>query len=122
MTNGENGGIIETRKFNPLPQNRVVNVLREESRQWIGSLSDEEIRAIRKYTKNSGDAKGSKFYMRLNAMLRGEEKYDAKLAYYSEQLSSAIKKYPLSHDIICYRNLDINPYAGLKVDDIIPEP
>lgn len=41
--------------FNPLPEERVVEVLRKEAQSWIASLSDAERTAIQKYTYNPGD-------------------------------------------------------------------
>lgn len=115
-------GIIEeteeTREFNPLPFEKVVPVLREDSRVWVDNLSTEETRSVKKYTKNSGDTKDNRFFARLNAMLRGEAPEDDTLNYYSGVISGAISKFELKHDIICYRAVGFNPVEGLKVGDI----
>ena len=115
-------GIIEeteeTREFNPLPPEKVVPVLREDSRVWVDNLSSEETRSVKKYTKNSGDTKDNRFFARLNAMLRGETPEDDTLNYYSGVISGAISKFELKHDIICYRAVGFNPVEGLKVGDI----
>ena len=115
-------GIIEeteeTREFNPLPPEKVVPVLREDSRVWVDNLSSEETRSVKKYTKNSGDTKDNRFFARLNAMLRGEAPEDDTLNYYSGVISGAISKFELKHDIICYRAVGFNPVEGLKVGDI----
>lgn len=102
-----------------MSDSRVVPVMREESQKWIASLNAEEIRAIRKYTKNSGDPADDKFYARLNAMLRGEIPEDETLLYYSDLISSALRKNQLQHDIVCYRSMDFNPYIGSDVGDIL---
>ena len=119
LTSGANSGIIKARGFTPLSDSRVVPVLRKESQQWIAALNSEEIRAIKKYTKNSGDPADDKFYARLNAMLRGEIPEDETLLYYSDLISGALRKNQLKHDIVCYRSLDINPYVGASVGDIL---
>ena len=115
-------GIIEeteeTREFNPLPPEKVVPVLREDSRVWVDNLSSEETRSVKKYTKNSGDTKDNRFFARLNAMLRGEAPEDDTLNYYSGVISGAISKFELKHDIICYRAVGFNPVEGLRVGDI----
>ena len=101
-----------------MPADTVVPVLREDSNEWIDRLSSEEIRAIKKYTKNSGDPKDDKFYARLNSMLRGDIPEDDTLKYYSDVISGAIAKFELKHDIICYRSVKHNPVEGMKVGDI----
>ena len=80
------------------------DIIEEETNEWINRLSPEEIRAIKKYTKNSGDPKDDKFYARLNSMLRGDISEDDTLKYYSDVISGAIAKFELKHDIICYRS------------------
>lgn len=118
----EEGGIIEEteepNEFAPLPSEKVVPILREDSRDWIANLSSEETRAVKKYTKNSGDPKNNKFFSRLNAMLRGDTPQNDNLNYYSGVISSAIAKFKLNHDIICYRAVDDNPVAGKNVGDV----
>lgn len=115
-------GIIEeteeTREFDPLPSEKVVPVLREDSKKWIGKLSSEERRAIQKYTKNIGDPDDDKFFARLNAMLRGDIPEDDTLNYYSGIITGAISKYRLKYDIICYRGIDVNIVEGKSVGDI----
>ena len=120
VENSSGSGIIETKieGFNPLPSDKVVNTLRQESENWIESLSKEEIHSIKKYTKNSGDTKINKFFARLNAMLRGDLPEDARLRYHAENISSGLKKNKLRQDILCYRSVDFNPIQGMKVGDI----
>ena len=113
-------GIIDTKikEFKPLPSDKVVNTLRQESESWIRSLNKEELRSIKKYTKNSGDTKINKFFERLNAMLRGDLPEDARLRYHAENISSGLKKNKLRHDILCYRSVSVNPIQGLNVGDV----
>lgn len=119
VDNSDESDIIEEETdFEPLPADTVVPVLREDSNEWIDRLSSEEIRAIKKYTKNSGDSKDDKFYARLNSMLRGDIPEDDTLKYYSDVISGAIAKFELKHDIICYRSVKHNPVEGMKVGDI----
>lgn len=115
-------GIIESERFYPLSAEKVVPVLRKDSEKWIMSLTDEEIRAIKKYTKNSGDPKDDKFYARLNAMLRGEVPPNDTLNYYATVIAGAISKFELQHDIICYRTLDFDAYEDFDVGDIFKDP
>jgi len=122
LTNERKSGIIKSRGFVALNNDKVVPELRKEANKWILSLSEEEIRAIKKYTKNSGDPKDDKFYARLNAMLRGAIPSNSNLVYYSELISSAVSKFDLEHDIICYRSIDINAYIGYNVGDIFVDP
>lgn len=105
--------------FRALPKEKVVDVLREDSKRWIEKLSEAEKHAIRKYTYNSGDKKPSRFFERLNAMLRGEKPKDEKLEQYSAIISKALMKNKLDHDIICYRNMDFNPYKDYPVGKVI---
>lgn len=104
-----------------MSDSRVVPVMREESQKWISTLNAEEIRAIRKYTKNSGDPADDKFYARLNAMLRGEIPEDETLLYYSDLISSALRKNQLQHDIVCYRTLPWDIYHDFSVGDVFTE-
>lgn len=117
LTNVLNSGKISTRIFNPVPQSQVVNILRQDSDDWIDLLTDEELRAVRKYTKNSGDTSRPFFYERLNAMLRGAIPEDSRLRYFADTISSALKKNTLKHDILCYRRDITDIFAGLSKGD-----
>ena len=103
--------------FNALPEERVVNILRKESEDWIKSLSKEEITAIRKYTYNSGDKKPNRFFERINAMLRGEMKEDKRLKYYADKLSCGINKNKLNHKVIAYRGSSVDFSHGAKIGE-----
>ena len=113
-------GIIESEieGFSPLPSDKVVDTLRQESESWIKSLNEKEVRSIKKYTKNSGDTKTNKFFAKLNAMLRGDLPEDTRLRYHAENISSGLKKNKLRQDILCYRSVDFNPIQGLRVGDM----
>ena len=79
----------------------MVNVLRKDAEEWIQKLTDEEKRAIRKYTYNSGDKKPYRFFERLNAMLRGDATENEILMKYA--------------DVIAYRGMSIDPSFGIPV-------
>ena len=107
--------------FRAIPQDNVVDVLREDSETWIQSLTDKEKHAIKKYTYNSGDEKPNRFFERLNKMLRGDLPENEKLLEYADTISIALKKNKLKHDVIAYRNLDIDLYSEFEVNDLIIE-
>lgn len=107
--------------FRALQQDKAVNILREESEEWIKNLTNKEKYAIKKYTYNSGDKKPNRFFERLNAMLRGDREEDKKLREYANIISGALGKNRLKHDIICYRNMEFNPYEKYQVGDIFED-
>ena len=107
--------------FRALPKEKVVDVLREDSKEWIENLSEDEKYAIQKYTYNSGDKKPNRFFERLNAMLRGDLPEDKKLRTYADIISSALNKSRIKRDVIAYRNLDVDLYSGFEVNDLIIE-
>ncbi len=107
--------------FRAIPQSQVVNRLRKEYSTWKQSLNDFELKAVKKYTYNSNESGRDKFYMRLNAMLRGDRPGDERVLRYANGISGAIKKGAIPCDVICYRNMDTNPYSNLDVGDIFVE-
>lgn len=107
--------------FRALPKEKVVDVLREDSKEWIENLSEDEKYAIQKYTYNSGDKKPNRFFERLNAMLRGDLPEDKKLRIYADIISGALNKSRIKRDVIAYRNLDVDLYSGFEVNDLVIE-
>ena len=105
--------------FNPLPESKVVAVLRKEAQPWIESLSDAERIAFEKYTFNPGDKKPNRFYERLNRMLRGDAEEDSVLRGYAEKISGALKRSTLKHDVMCYRTVTENPFPHNVAGDIV---
>lgn len=95
--------------FHALSQEHVVNIMRKESEEWIAMLTGTEKEAIKKYTYNSGDRRPNRFFERLNAMLRGDLETDSNVMQYAEVISGALRKHRLEHDVVCYRNVGINP-------------
>lgn len=104
--------------FRAVPQGKVVEILRKDSKEWIGLLTDKEKRAIRKYTYNSGDRKPNRFFERLNSMLRGDLPEDKRLREYAKTISNALKKNKLKQDIIAYRGMDIDPSDGVPINGL----
>lgn len=95
--------------YSPLPPNKVVQILREESRKWIRKLTTEEKRAITKYTYNGKDKDGLRLFEKINGYLAGYYKpvlqsEGEMLARISSQISGALLRNNLKHDIIVYRN------------------
>jgi hypothetical protein len=111
----EKDGIIESEKFNPLPTSKAVPRMREMSDKWIKNLTPEEYCSLSKHTKNSGDADDNKFYNRLNSALRNGAPLDKGLKLHSDNISSAINKFELSDDIICYRSTKNNFFSKYKI-------
>ena len=105
------------RKFDAVPQDKVVNVMRKDYEKWIRSLTEEEKRCIQKYTLNEGD-ETPKFFEKLNAMLRGDIPEDNTLRYYAERISGALKRSELKHNVICYRGVDNNLFYDFKTGDL----
>lgn len=104
--------------FHAVSQDKVVSILRQDSEGWIQKLSEEEKRALKKYTYNSGDKKPNRFYERLNAMLRGELPEEKRLKEYAETISGALNKNRLKQDIIAYRGMDIDPTNGAEAGSL----
>lgn len=107
--------------FSAISQNHVVDIMRSDSEEWVQNLSEKEKYAIRKYTYNSDDRKPNRFFERLNAMLRGDLPEDEKLMNYADIISGALKRSEIKHDVIAYRNLDMDLYSDFEVNDIITE-
>lgn len=105
------------RKFQAVSQNRVVEVMRQDSEQWIHSLNESERVSIRKYTGN-GDT-DPKLYQRINAMLRGDNPEDVRLRYHADNISGALKRCVLGENVICYRGVDVHPIPEVDIGTTI---
>lgn len=113
----------EAYAFKPDDKTRHLYI---EAAKWVAKLTDEEIRCLRKYTKNSleeDDLKHKdKFFYRLNRYLRskktGQAEEDKSLEYYSKQISKAIAKFKLSKETTCYRSDNIDVFKGYCKGDI----
>lgn len=106
------------RTFDAVSEKEIVEVMEKESEKWINTLSEEEIRCIRKYSFNEPNTR-PRFYERLNSMLRGEIPPEDNLNYYAEVISNALKKNITQQNMICYRGIDFNPFSNYKVGDFI---
>ena len=99
--------------YDPLETSKVVNTLRDDSKDWIDKLTDDERRAINKYTYNGVDKDGMRLYEKINGYLENRyipvnEREEAMLLDKISQIEQGLLKNTLKHDIIVYRN-DIDP-------------
>lgn len=109
---------------NPLPDNKVVNILRKDAEKWIQNLSDDEIKAIKKYTDNGKDSDGLRLFEKINGYLENrydpanekEEEIILRNAYNIEQ---GVLKNKLKHDIIVYRKEDFTDSLNGKVQKFL---
>ena len=106
--------------FGPVIESNAVQVMRKEYEEWVDSLTKKELHAIRKYTKNSLEETGKKFYEQLNAMLRGDIPEDNNLREYAETISKALKRKRLESDMILHRNISVDPFSGVPVGEQAP--
>lgn len=105
------------RTFQAVPQDQVVDVLRKDSSEWLGSLSDTERLSIGKYTYNGTES--PKLYQRINAMLRGEIQEEENLRHHTEIISGALKRSVMKSNVICYRGTSINPIQGVEAGEVV---
>lgn len=97
------------RGYNPLPADKVVNILREKSVEWKDILlRDEEKLAIEKYTLNGVDPDGKKLYEKINGYLGGyytpkSKEEENMILKFSTHIKGAMLKYKLEDDIIVFR-------------------
>jgi len=77
---------------------------------------ENELQHLKEEFRGLQEEKGNKFYQRLNAMLRGDLPEDPYLRGYADTISGALKKQPLQEDIICFRNIDVDPFADAEVN------
>lgn len=95
--------------YNPLSDGEVVNILRKDSKEWIQTLSDDEIKAIKKYTYNGKDSDGLRLFEKINGYLEGryipeDEKEEKIILKNIANIKTGLYKNNLKHDIIFYRN------------------
>lgn len=94
--------------YDPLESSKVVNILRNDSKSWVKDLTDDEIKAINKYTYNGVDPDGKRLFEKINGYL--ENRYIPKNAQEEEMIirniyniKNGLLKNTLEHDIIVYR-------------------
>lgn len=94
--------------LNPLTEEQAIKELRKQSREWIKSLTHDEVNAINKYTYNGKDSDGLRFFEKINGYLGGyytpkDEKELKIIARNANHIRNALLKFELSSDIIVYR-------------------
>ncbi|WP_276882340.1 ADP-ribosyltransferase [Anaerococcus tetradius] len=100
--------------YSPLPDDKVVNTLRRDAEKWIQTLSDDEIKAIGKYTYNGKDSDGLRLFEKINGYLDNRyipsnEKEEEIILTNVVNIEDSLLKNKLKHDIIVYRTEeDIN--------------
>lgn len=110
--------------YNPIPDDKVVNTLRKDAEKWIQTLSDDEIKAIGKYTYNGKDSDGLRLFEKINGYLENrydptnekEEEIILRNAYNIEQ---GLLKNKLKHDIIVYRKEEFPNNLNGKVQKFL---
>lgn len=94
--------------YNPLPDDKVVNILRKDAKEWIQTLSDDEVKAINKYTFNGKDEDGLRLFEKINGFLDGRykpfnDKEKEIILRNTTNINKGLLKNKLKHDIIVYR-------------------
>lgn len=94
--------------YNPLPDDKVVNTLRKDAKKWIQTLSDDEVKAINKYTFNGKDEDGLRLFEKINGFLDGRykpfnDKEKEIILRNTTNINKGLLKNKLKHDIIVYR-------------------
>lgn len=110
--------------YNPLPDNKVVNTLRRDAKKWIQTLSDDEIKAIRKYTYNGKDKDGLRLFEKINGYLDNRyipsnEKEEEIILKNAVKIEDGLLKNKLKHDIIVYRKEDFPDSLDGKVNKFL---
>lgn len=105
--------------YDPLESSKVVNILRNDSKAWINDLTDDEIKAINKYTYNGVDPDGKRLFEKINGYLEGryepvDKKEEDMLIRQINNIHQGLLKNTLKHDIIVYRyDKDAKNIGGL---------
>ena len=103
--------------FKGLSETEARKALLTEAENWDTLLSAREKRSLTKYSFNMGDSKGNEFFRRLNSALASGKKLSKSLETHSNNISSALKKFSLKENIVCYRGVDFNPVAEKNIGD-----
>lgn len=110
--------------YNPLPTSKVVNELRKQARKWEKDLTQEEIKAINKYTYNGVDDDGQKLYFKINEYLEGrytpkDENEEEIILRNAASIENGLMKFRLQNDIIVYRNDRYSEKINGKIEKFI---
>lgn len=94
--------------YDPLESSKVVNTLRNDSKGWVDELTDDEKRAINKYTYNGVDKDGKRLFEKINGYLEAryepsDEREKEIILKNISKISDGLLKNTLKHDIITYR-------------------
>ena len=104
--------------YSPLEHEKVVNVLREESKEWVNILTEDEKKAINKYTYNGVDSDGLRLFEKINGYLDGryiakDDKEEAMLSKFIMNIDKRLLKNKLKLDIIVYKkDIDFENLEG----------
>jgi uncharacterized protein with gpF-like domain len=110
--------------YSPLEQDKVVNVLREESKEWVNKLTEDEKKAINKYTYNGVDPDGLRLFEKINGALEGRyvpknAEEAAMLRKYIMNIDKGLLKNELKYDIIVYRKDENSGNLEGKIDKFL---
>lgn len=110
--------------YNPLPDEKVVNTLRKDAKKWIQTLSDDEIKSIRKYTYNGKDEDGLRLFEKINGYLDNRyipsnEKEEKIILKNAVKIEDGLLKNKLKHDIIVYRREEFTDSLNGKVNKFL---
>lgn len=110
--------------YSPLEQDKVVNVLREDSKEWVNILTKDEKKAINKYTYNGVDPDGLRLFEKINGYLDGryiskDDKEEAMLSKFIMNIDKGLLKNELKYDIIVYRKDENSANLEGKIDKFL---
>lgn len=110
--------------YKPLPDDKVVKILRKDAEKWIQTLSDDEIKAISKYTFNGVDNDGLRLFEKINGYLENRydpanEKEEEIILRNAYNIEHALLKNKLEHDIIVYRKENFTDSLNGKVQKFL---
>lgn len=110
--------------YSPLEQDKVVNVLREESKEWVNMLTEDEKKTINKYTYNGVDPDGLRLFQKINGALEGryapeDVKEAAMLSKFIMNIDKGLLKNELKYDIIVYRKDENSANLEGKIDKFL---
>lgn len=116
--------IAEINGYSPLEQDKVVNILREDSKEWVNTLTEDEKKAINKYTYNGVDPDGLRLFEKINGYLDGRytaknDKEEAMLNKFIMNIDKGLLKSELKYDIIVYRKDENSGNLEGEIDKFI---
>lgn len=116
--------IAEINGYSPLEQDKVVNILREDSKEWVNTLTEDEKKAINKYTYNGVDPDGLRLFEKINGYLDGRytaknDKEEAMLNKFIMNIDKGLLKNELKYDIIVYRKDENSGNLEGEIDKFI---